>query len=171
MNETHPYGDYIPTQTKYLILGSFPSKAQSKDNEVNWFYSSGKSQFWPILRQVYKLPLATINQKMGFLSELEMGIADIIFQCERRDSNSLDMNLTNIIYNPRLENLLHTSQIETIFFTSRFVEKQYRKSFKHLIIDLPNIKLLTLPSPSPRYAQLTLQQKVERYKILLPKLK
>jgi len=38
------------------------------------------------------------------------------------------------------------------------------------MIQYQNIELITLPSPSPRYASMSKQEKVARYTELLPKL-
>jgi hypothetical protein len=51
------------------------------------------------------------------------------------------------------------------------VEHLFRKNFKNTICQYPKIKLVTLPSPSPRYAAMNRQEKITRYKELLPKLK
>ena len=59
---------------------------------------------------------------------------------------------------------------EKIFFTSRFVENAYRKAFKDLIIKYPQIELINLPSPSPRFASMNKEEKTRRYKLVLPKL-
>ncbi len=45
-----------------------------------------------------------------------------------------EFNLINIIFNTEaIEETLDSNPIEKIFFTSRFVEKRYRKIFKDLI--------------------------------------
>ena len=53
-------------------------------------------------------------------------------------------------------------EIETIFFTSRFVEKIFKRFFPEVI------HTIALPSPSPRYARLSLKQKAAIYKKHLP---
>jgi hypothetical protein len=99
-----------------------------------------------------------------------MGITDIIYSCERRENNSLDSNLVNIVYNPVLPKLLSSKKLETIYFSSKYVEKLFKKVFKDIINKYPDIKFITLPSPSPRYALLSKFDKVKIYKKILPKL-
>jgi G:T/U-mismatch repair DNA glycosylase len=53
-------------------------------------------------------------------------------------------------------------------FTSRFVETGFKKNFKDIVSHHPSIELITLPSPSSRYARMSKEQKVSRYKELLP---
>jgi TDG/mug DNA glycosylase family protein len=170
MIETHPFGNFIPENIKYLLLGSFTSNQLIKDITYDWFYGTKRNQFWPIISRVYDLTLETKESRVSLFSKLGIGIADIIYKCERRDGNSLDVNLINIIYNPELENILKNGHVKTIFFSSRYVENLYKKVFKKLISELPNIELVTLPSPSPRYAAMTKEKKIERYRELLPEL-
>jgi G:T/U-mismatch repair DNA glycosylase len=54
-------------------------------------------------------------------------------------------------------------EIETIFFTSRFVEKIFKKLFPQFT------NTIVLPSPSQRYARMSLKGKIEVYKKLLLK--
>jgi G:T/U-mismatch repair DNA glycosylase len=60
------------------------------------------------------------------------------------------------------------NKIEKIFFSSRFAEKLFNKEFKNVIKQYPDIKLVTLPSPSPRHAKLFFSDKINKYKELLP---
>jgi TDG/mug DNA glycosylase family protein len=163
MLETHPYGSFVPNNAKFLILGSFPGKAQEGND---WFYGSPRNQFWQILEVVYGTKLNTKKSKQNLLTQLDIAMADIIYKCERRMGSNLDTNLTNITYNiDGIQKILAAKRIEKIFSTSRFVEKKFRSLFKAV-----KIELVTLPSPSPRYAQLNKQEKINIYKILLPKL-
>lgn len=170
MIETHPFGNFVPENIRYLILGSFAAKGIGTDPAYDWYYGSKYNQFWKILEQVYSVKLADKNAKIKIFTKLQIGITDIIYQCERSQGSSLDTNLVNIVYNDSLVDILENNNIEKIFFTSRFVETKYRKVFKHLIEKYPDIELITLPSPSPRYARISIQEKVEKYKQLLPDL-
>ncbi|QQS38393.1 hypothetical protein IPM62_03335 [Candidatus Woesebacteria bacterium] len=176
MIETHPFGSFIPNKSKYLLLGSFTTKEAFDDTKKAayvWFYSNGgRNQFWPIMEEVYGLKLTTRKAMQQLFSNIHMALADIIYQCERKNTSNLDINLTNIVYAfDNITKILKENKIEKIFFSSRFVEKTYRRVFKDIICQYPKIELITLPSPSPRYAQMTKIEKIRRYKELLPKLK
>jgi double-stranded uracil-DNA glycosylase len=171
MIETHPFGNFIPQNMQHLLLGSFTSNQLAKDPQYDWFYGAKRNQLWPIISEVYGQLLETKAQRQTLFETLGIGIADIIYQCERRDGNSLDVNLINIVFNPELENILAQHKLQTIFFTSRYVENLYRKAFKSLIEMYHSIQLITLPSPSPRYAAMSREAKIVRYKELLPELK
>ncbi len=169
--ETHPFGVFTPPKAKYLLLGSFTAIKKDGDESYDWFYSSKRNQFWPILEQVYDVKLENKKAKQDLFTRLSIAIADIIHQCERRDSSSLDTNLINFVYNiSAIQKILRDNKIDKILFSSRFVENEYKKRFKELTEEFPNIELVTLPSPSPRYAAMSKKEKVRQYKKLFPKL-
>jgi hypoxanthine-DNA glycosylase len=152
MLEKHPFGNFVPKNAKYLILGSFVTKPV---DGYEWFYANGRNQFWPILEEVYKLPLKTIKDQQNLFFKLRMAITDIILECEREKNTHSDTDLKCLVFNAQaITGILDKNKIEKIFFTSRFVENLYRRHFKDQIQKYPEIELVTLPSPSPRYAVL-----------------
>ena len=76
----------------------------------------------------------------------------------------MDSNLEVIEYNDKsIKEILENKTIKTIFFTSKFVEKSFLKLF-------PDIKIgESLPSPSPRYARMSMSEKTNYYRLKLPK--
>jgi G:T/U-mismatch repair DNA glycosylase len=172
MIEIHPFLSFVPKNSRYLLLGSFPGKEPG-----DWFYGTKRTQFWIILEAVYGRKLHTKAQKEKLFTELKLAISDVIYSAERKNNNNLDNNLINIIFNTTvIGQILRKNKISKIYFTSRFVEKIYRTKFKDLIIKYPNIskacpsgiKIVTLPSPSPRFAAMTKEEKIRIYKKLLP---
>jgi TDG/mug DNA glycosylase family protein len=172
--ETHPFGNFIPGNCRYLLLGSFVAKNavnSEKDDQYNWYFSTKRNQFWPIMEKIYRQELKTKKQKQNLFKQLGLAFADTILSCTRKYNNSADTSLTEMTFNHKaIKSILRKNNIEKIFFTSRFVEQIYRKYFKKLITKYPNITLVTLPSPSPRYARLNLNQKTKIYKKMMPKI-
>lgn len=169
MVETHPFEAFVPPSTEYLFLGSFTGKAE--DISYDWFFSNKRNQFWSILNEVYGITLDTKTKKQKLFTRLRMAITDIILSCERKVNSNLDMNLNNMVFNTKaILKIIQENKIKSIYFSSRFAEKLFRKEFKKAIIQYPDIKLVTLPSPSPRYASMSKQEKIARYIELLPKL-
>jgi len=174
MIETHPFDSFIPPGAEYLILGSFAAKQSVKgepyfDHNYDFYYGVKKNQFWTLLGKVYERDLRDTKSKKDLLIELHMAMADIIYQCERKNSSSLDGDLTNIIYAiDGIKEILDNNKISRIFFTSCYVENRFRRNFKDIINRYPAIDLVTLPSPSPRYVLITKEQKIKIYKELLP---
>ncbi len=166
MLEKHPFGVFVPPNAKYLLLGSFVTKPAHK---YDWFYANGRNQFWPILEEVYKVPLTTTKAQQSLFVKLHIAIADIILECEREKNSNLDIHLKNLVFNTEaITKILNENNIGKILFTSRYVEKLFRRHFNDLITKYQGIELITLPSPSPRYAMLTKTQKILHYRKLLP---
>lgn len=166
MIETHPFGIFVPPKAKHLLLGSFTTKEANFDPAYDWFYGTTRNQFWKILRLVYKLPLENKHHKQELFTKLNLALGDIIWKCTRQKNSNLDINLSDIVYNwPAIRQVLSQNKITTIYFSSRYVEKKFKQRFKEL-----DINLITLPSPSPRFAKMSFKEKVEAYRSLLPKL-
>lgn len=123
------------------------------------------------MEEVYGIKLQSKKEKQKLFTRLRMAITDIILSCERKSNNNLDMNLTNIVFNTEaIIDILEKNHVKTIFFSSRFVEKLFKRHFKDILPQHSKIELVTLPSPSPRYAAMHKSEKIARYKELLPRL-
>ena len=134
-------------------------------SETEWFYGTKRNTFWKIMEEVYRAELKTTSSKQKLFSLLKMGITDIILKAVRTANTNSDDNLQVVEYNEKaLKEILTSNKIETIFFTSQFVYKIFKRSFPELT------NTIVLPSPSPRYARMSLKEKIEVYKKLLPKL-
>lgn len=167
MTEKHPFGDFVPENAKYFLLGSFATKPTPG---YEWFYANGRNQFWPILEKVFELELKTKDAQQKLFVDLKMALSDVILECDRINNSSLDINLKNLVVNPAIASIIQTNNFEKIYFSSRFAENLFRRHFKEIILEYPNISLITLPSPSPRYAAMSKQDKITKYKEILPKL-
>ncbi|MGF7230708.1 uracil-DNA glycosylase family protein [Arachidicoccus sp.] len=159
--ETHPHQPFIPSSIQILIVGSFPGKDQAQEGK--WFYSAPRNQFWKIIEGVYEKHLTTTKEKQELFSSMGIGMADIILKAKRKNNTNLDQNLEIIEFNDiALSKILQQYPQIKVFFTSHFVEKHFKKLF-------PSFKnIACLPSPSPRFATMSLINKIARYKELLP---
>ena len=167
MIEVHPFGNFVPPKVRYLMLGSFVTKPS---HPYEWFYANGRNQFWPIMEEVYGLQLDTKAKQQQLFIQLEMALADIVLSCERKKNSNLDINLVNCVYNTAIKDIIKKNKVKKIFFTSRYVETLFKKHFIDIVQQHPEVELICLPSPSPRYATMTKIQKVIKYRELLPKL-
>ena len=165
--ENHPFPAFVPPQMQCLILGSFPGKEQTRGNlnENAWFYGAPLNQLWRILSIVYNRELKTKTAKQQLFKEAGIGITDTFKSVLRKTGSNLDENLEVVEYNKdKIENILKKHHPK-VLCTSRFVEKEFKKMFP----DYAEVDVL--PSPSPRYFKLTIEQKAEIYKQKLPSLK
>ena len=162
--EHHPFPAFLPQKMKCLVLGSFPGKEQTKGglNENAWFYGAPLNQLWRILEKTYNRELKTKEAKQKLFQEAGIGITDIFKSVIRTAGNNLDDNLQIVEYNKEEIRKILQAYRPQVLCTSRFVEKEFKKMFPTYPVDV-------LPSPSPRYFKLTIEQKAEIYKQKLPK--
>jgi hypoxanthine-DNA glycosylase len=162
--ETHPHSLFVPENAIVLILGSFPGKNNILvEGSEEWFYSAKRNQFWPILRSVYDETLQTTKEKKDLFERKGIAVGDIYLKVKRKDYNNSDSSLEVFEYNDKaILNAMNKHSFKSIFTTSQLVVKEFRKLF-------PEVKnIQSLPSPSPRYARMSLQEKIEVYKNSLP---
>jgi hypoxanthine-DNA glycosylase len=162
--ETHPHPPFIPAHAKVLILGSFPGMDHADvAGRDEWFYASRRNQFWKIMRGVYQQELETTREKKQLFEKHGIAITDLFLTIRRKEKNNLDSSLEIVTYNDdALRVILKENQFSSIFFTSRFVEKHFVRLFPEITTGE------CLPSPSPRYAKMTLGEKINCYRNLLP---
>lgn len=165
--EQHPFTAFVPLKMCCLILGSFPGKEQSRGglDEAAWFYGAPLNQFWRIMAKAYDRELKTKAEKQKLFKEAGIGITDIFKAVIRTSGSNLDENLQIEEYNWEVIEEILKNHKPDVLCTSRFVEKEFKKKFPaYLAVDV-------LPSPSPRYFKLTIEQKAAVYREKLPKLK
>jgi hypoxanthine-DNA glycosylase len=157
--EHHPFEPFVPTHPKILILGSFPGKEQTQAFFPDaWFYGAKRNQFWKILEGVFETPLSNVAQQRELFEEKGIAVTDIILSARRMNNSNLDTNLEIISFNDQaIVALFQRYDFKQLFFTSKFVEKHYKKWRL-------GPSGTCLPSPSPRYAAMSLQEKIEVYK-------
>lgn len=162
-NERHPFTAFIPQKIRCLILGSFPGKEHTRGglDENSWFYGAPLNQFWRILSKAYDRELKTRKDKQALFEAAGIGITDIFTSVKRLNGNNLDENLQVEEYNWDVIATILKKHKPQVLCTSRFVEKEFKKQFPAYPVDV-------LPSPSPRYFALSIEQKAEIYKKKLP---
>jgi hypoxanthine-DNA glycosylase len=155
--QQHPFDPIVFADTRILILGTFPS-FDSFDR--GFYYSHPRNAFWPILSDLSGYPAMTREQKIWLLKQMGWGLWDMVESCHRK--NSLDSSLRDIKVNDIESLLKRYENIEKILFTGRKAEKVFESSFGYL-----DIARKALPSPSPAYASMSRDEKMEIYRIEL----
>lgn len=161
MTETHPYEPFVPKNARILILGSFPGLRQTRklNDYEEWFYSAKRNKFWAIIETVFSIKTETVNDKKELFENKRIAITDIILKAKRKAESNLDKHLYEIEYNTKaIQKILDENNIEKVFFTSQFVETHFKKIFPEYK------KSECLPSPSPRSARISLEEKIKIYK-------
>lgn len=118
--QKHPFAPVFDSDSKVLILGSFPS---SNSIEAGFYYGDSSNRFWNILGALFgdtdikKKPTA---DKIAFLKSNHIALWDIWGHCAKKVENSADDK--HILPEPEsekvdLSEILRTAKIQKIFTT------------------------------------------------------
>ncbi len=151
--QTHPFKPIVFNDTHTLILGSFPSL---KSFENNFYYAHPRNQFWKILEAISGYPVNNRDQKIWLLKETGLGLWDVVGRCRRE--NSADSSLSDTEPNDIEGLLARYPAIRRVAFTGKKAQSLFEKHFGFL-----EIERIYLPSPSPAYAAMKMDEKIRIY--------
>ena len=90
-HNTHPFGPYVDSNSKILILGSFPSV---RSRAQNFYYGHPQNRFWKVLAACVEDQVPnTLDEKKHFLSTHQIALWDVIDSCDI--SGSSDASIRN----------------------------------------------------------------------------
>lgn len=152
MREKHPYGDFIPKGTSRLIVGSFPigkfsdprRRHEIKEHEFDFYFGGERNLLWKLLAGTFAEDLSSANKIKKFLKSHQLGIADVIVSCRRKNGGASDSDLYDIKWNLKLLDKIKREKITTIFFTSKKVENWFNRLFP----ESDYLQKISLISPS-----------------------
>lgn len=153
----HPLKPLYNSESKTLILGSFPSV---KSRELNFFYAHPQNRFWKVIASIYNSPLpTTIEEKTRLILDNNLALYDVIYSCEIQ--SSADSTIKNVTPS-NLTKVIKNSKIDRVFVNGKTAEFYYKKYTEKAL----NIKAECLPSTSPANANFTLEKLIEKWKII-----
>ena len=172
----HPFGPFYQSDSKILILGSFPSIKSRADG---FYYGNKQNRFWKMLSKIFaeknqkkseisktsenleplesseKLEsIETIEQKKNFLRKNKIALYDTIKECSI--SGSADSSIRDVVP-ADIKKILKESKIEKILLNGKTAEKYFLK------YQSPELQAIskTMPSTSPANAVWTLEKLVQ----------
>lgn len=94
---THGFGPFFRPDSRWLILGSFPSV---RSREASFYYAHPRNRFWKILAAVFEdgVPEET-EAKQAFLIRHRVALYDVIESCRitgSSDSSIRDVTVTDL---------------------------------------------------------------------------
>jgi len=148
-HEIHPFPPLFDSQSRILILGSFPS---IKSREGCFFYHHPQNRFWKVLAAVLNVPTpVTIEEKSAMLHAHHIALWDVIASCEIVGSS--DSSIRNVIPND-LSPIFAAAEIRAVFCNGGTAYAHYQKYAK----PVTDIFARKLPSTSPANATWTLEK-------------
>jgi G:T/U-mismatch repair DNA glycosylase len=164
MIEIHPFGSFLPTNVRFVLVGTFPgrkfSQRNAAENEADEFAFSygGRNQLWKIMGEIFEETLNTRQDKKTLLTKYRIGLMDLYQSVERLRASNLDTDLRVIEDNKaNLRQLFDIETLEIVYCTGKGVADILQKWFPEF-----SHKIIALPSPSPA-ARLPYALKLEAY--------
>lgn len=150
---------------RVLILGSMPGRESLAQQR---YYAHPRNSFWPIVCELFKLTGSDYRQNVQQLKQNHVAVWDVLKACCRTGSLDSEIDTRTIITNDFQDFFAGHPQIRRVFFNGARAESIY---LKHVSPGLDGaratLKLQRLPSTSPAYASMSLEQKQEEWRILL----
>lgn len=154
----HPFGAVVDSECKILILGSVPSV---KSVENAFYYMHPKNRFWKVLSALLGTDLysADIPTRKRVLLAHNIALYDSVEECDI--SGSSDSKISNVIP-ADIPKLIENTKISHIFCNGA-------AAYTNLLKYNPQLEAITtkLPSTSPANAACSLDELIEKWKIII----
>ncbi len=150
----HPFPPVIASDSRMLILGSFPSV---RSREEGFFYGHPRNRFWPMLALIYgdAVP-ATIPDKRDLLLRHQLALWDVIASCEITGSSDASVRGETPV---DITRVMEAAPITRVICNGALAGKLYRKHLE----GTTGIPARILPSTSPANAAWSLERLAERW--------
>ncbi len=155
-----------------LILGSYPSEQSLQRHE---YYGNPRNQFWKIMGMVFSFPTDFIElpyqERLSILTGEGIAIWDVLEACSRKGSS--DSSIADTIPPNDVQTFLkdHPS-IHCIALNGKTGAGHWFKQYFSVLAEPKNeetgLVILSLPSTSPAYAGMGLNDKAEMWRRILP---
>lgn len=147
---------------KILILGSIPSQSSLLQQQ---YYAHPRNAFWPIMLNLFGHPnnidKFSYSERVQLLLQNNIAVWDVLKHCERKGSLDAAIKMDSIKTNNFYELFTSHSLIKKVCFNGAKAEAVYNQ---HVLPNIkkshPYLQYIKLPSTSPAYAAMSLQQKM-----------
>lgn len=153
----HPFDPVYNSNSKILILGSFPSVAS---REQSFYYMHKQNRFWKILSCLFNLNFLNMNihEKTIALNQNNIALYDVIKSCSIVGSS--DSTIKNV--EPiALDQIIKNSSIKYIYLNGNKAYDLFIKYFPQYVSIA-----IKLPSTSPANARYSFNKLLESWKVI-----
>lgn len=153
----HPIPPVFDSNSRVLILGSFPSV---RSRQEGFFYGHPMNRFWQVLSAVFgdAVPMNT-EEKRALLLRNRIALWDVIESCDI--TGSADSSIRNVKPNDLTE-ILNTADIHRIYVNGKTSQRYYNKYIRDKI----GVEAVCLPSTSAANAAWSLEALINEWKII-----
>jgi TDG/mug DNA glycosylase family protein len=140
---------------RVLILGSFPSVLSLAHRE---YYGNPKNRFWAVMEQILGVPSdLPYTERMSALTQNGIALWDVVARCER--PGSADSRIKNPVPNDIAGFFREHPTLRLVALNGGTAGRLY-----HKLAEVPGLAAVTLPSTSPAYAAMGLEEKIRRWR-------
>lgn len=154
---------FCPSDSRILILGSFPSVLSRKQG---FYYMNPLNRFYKVLASVFKEEEPQgLEERKDFLKRHHFALSDVVKSCDIIGSK--DASIKNAVPND-FHMIFQKADIKVIFNTGRKSFELYEKFIKKdalAYMEKKDVILnnILLPSPSPLNASYSLEKLEKEY--------
>lgn len=152
-----------------LILGSFPGIASLTAVE---YYRHPRNAFWPIMAEAFGSAFfAEYDKRCDYLKDNKIALWDVLARCQRKGSLDCAINQRTAMCNNFAKFLEQHRLIQRILFNGTAARQLFDRFAMPMLAKTPVPQLLTMPSTSPAFAAMRLEEKLRRWKSELCKIR
>ena len=156
----HPIPPVFDTDSRILILGSFPSV---KSRESCFFYGHPQNRFWKVIAALFEEPVPErIPEKKDLLLKHHIALWDVIAECDIAGSS--DSSIKNVVP-AELSVILDHAPIRTIYANGAKAYDLYQK----YTYPVTGRDIRKLPSTSPANAAFQMERLLGAWQEILEK--
>jgi TDG/mug DNA glycosylase family protein len=148
-----------------LILGSMPSRESLARQK---YYAHPRNSFWPIVTRLLGITATDYTSRGLQLTEGGIAVWDVLQACTRHSSLDSDIDDRSMVTNDFKTFFDEHPGVTRVFFNGAKAESVYRR---HVLPGLParqaEISLQRLPSTSPANAGMTVDRKLEMWRVIV----
>ncbi|MDD5322074.1 MAG: DNA-deoxyinosine glycosylase [Methylococcales bacterium] len=165
MSDIEGFLPIVSENAEVLILGSMPGVASLLGQQ---YYGHPRNAFWPIMSALFGMdPGLCYPERKKALMNNGIAVWDVLRSCHRLGSSDSNIKPTSIRINDFAGFFAEYKFIRQVFFNGKMAEKVYQQR----ILPVLNHRFFyleyhCLPSTSPAYASLKLEQKIEAWKVI-----
>ena len=165
MTDISGFAPIVSSNASLLILGTMPSEASLFRQQ---YYGHPRNAFWPIMGMLFNsAPGLCYQLHKEMLIENGVAVWDVLQSCNRLGSLDSDIKLETIRTNDFVGFFSEYQNIKRVFFNGKMAEKLYQKRILPTLNQrFSYLEYQCLPSTSPAYAVLKLEQKTEAWKVI-----
>lgn len=164
MTELLSFPPIAATDARILILGSMPGEASLQAGQ---YYAHPRNQFWKLIGELLGFdPHGDYAHRTQALIDAKIALWDVLKSCRR--PGSLDANIVaqSVIVNDFAVFFKSHPSITDVFFNGATAEQFFKRHVADQAIDKA-LHYHRLPSTSPAHANLSHEQKREKWRGLL----